>query len=391
MPPPAPSLPTFLCTAVALLAAVSGCVSGPSSSELKALPAAHRDDTAPAGLVDGRARFRHHFRASLSPADANGDSWLLRLDDEPRPGPPPAPVPDPLRRLHLVLVAGAFAECLSSDGLPFREAVPVLRQAGHRVETLLVGGRSGTEHNARQIAAYFEKHPDAGDLPLVMIGYSKGVADILGFLDHYPELARPVKAVVSIAGAVGGSPLADGASGLYALFSHLPSPDCPVGDGEVVRSLRTEVRREWMARARLPGNVRYYSLVAVADRGRVARVLQPAWRLLLRQDRRNDGQVLARDALLPNSTVLGYVQADHWAVALDLEQHRQFAVHRDDPRPFPRLALLQAVARQVQDDLGASPPAAQGGVAASAPSGGTGEMLAARDERLGAAVGQPAP
>lgn len=216
------------------------------------------------------------------------------------------------------------------------------------------GGRSGTEHNARQIAEHFEKHPERGDLPLVLIGYSKGTNDILGFLDHYPTLARSVGAVVSIAGPVAGSPIANGTSGLYGLFSHLPTPDCPVGDGEVVRSLRTEVRREWMARARLPETVRYYSIVAIATRARVARTLAPAWRFLLRHDRRNDGQVLARDALLPHSTVLGYLQADHWEVALDLEEHRAFAVHREDARPFPRLALLRAIGRQIGDDLGPS-------------------------------------
>jgi len=352
-------IPVGLVISLAITSAFSGCASAPSLAELKALTAPHRESTAPAGLRDGRATFRQYFNAALSAAGSDGEAWLLRLEDEPKSDVTALPRHASPQRLHIVVVTGAFADCVAEDGLPFRTAIPVLRQAGHRVETLRVGGRSGTEHNARQIADHFERHPDLGDLPLVMIGYSKGTADILGFLDHYPTLARPVTAVISIAGAVAGSPLANRASTLYALFSHLPTPECPAGDGQVVHSLRTDVRREWMAKARLPDSVRYYSIAAIVTREHVARALAPAWRLLLRHDRRNDGQLLARDALLPRSTVLGYVQADHWAVTLDLEEHRTFSVQRDDPRRFPRLALLQAIVHQVSDDLG---PRAAGGI-----------------------------
>jgi len=41
----------------------------------------------------------------------------------------------------------------------------------------------------------------------VLVGYSKGVPDIFEFLADYPELVPRVDAVVSIAGAVNGSPI----------------------------------------------------------------------------------------------------------------------------------------------------------------------------------------
>ena len=53
------------------------------------------------------------------------------------------------------------------------------------------------------------------NIPLVLIGYSKGTSDILQFLVDFPGHASRVDAVVSIAGSVGGSPLAESFEGLY--------------------------------------------------------------------------------------------------------------------------------------------------------------------------------
>ena len=145
-----------------------------------------------------------------------------------------------------------------------------LRNSGVRVDTIVVGGRSGTEHNAREIAAHLAAWPVRPDVPLILIGYSKGAVDILQFLVDFPEAARQVDAVVSVAGSVGGSPLADEFGGLYAyLFSHLPSDHCPPGDGDVVHSLRTDVRDACFDRERavllgtIRGRPRY--LVAADD------------------------------------------------------------------------------------------------------------------------------
>ena len=48
----------------------------------------------------------------------------------------------------------------------------------------------------------------------------------------YPEVRPRVAAVVSVAGAVGGSPLADELADFYqSLLMRLPAPHCPAGDG----------------------------------------------------------------------------------------------------------------------------------------------------------------
>ena len=52
---------------------------------------------------------------------------------------------------------------------------------------------------------------------VVLVGYSKGAPDILEAIVNYPEIRPRVAAVVSAAGAVGGSPLANDAEQYQAV------------------------------------------------------------------------------------------------------------------------------------------------------------------------------
>jgi dienelactone hydrolase len=349
----------FRALAFALTASVllSSCVSLPTAEELDRAPSPHLTAHAPSGIVDGRSEFRRLFCESLEehPEDAgvpvSCDFWLHRLEDEP-----PAAVPGQAvvsSPLQVLLVTGAFSECFGEDARPFGSAIGPLRDQGYRIDTVVVGGRSGTAHNAREIAVYLAEWPVRTDMPLVLIGYSKGASDILQFLVDYPEQASKVDAVVSVAGSIGGSPIAETFDGLYDfLFSHLPSGHCPAGDGDVVHSLRRDIRDQWLQDNELPSHVRYYSLAAFTTRERVARALVRSWKTLLEYDRHNDGQLLVEDALIPGSTLLGYLDADHWAVALDIEDDSPLLAHREIDAHFPHLALLQAVLLQVSEDAG---------------------------------------
>jgi hypothetical protein len=324
--------------------ALCGCTSLPSTDELVEGPGPHLAADAPQGIVDGRARFRAYFCAASDACDR----WLHRLPGEK---PQHANTVEGRPDLQVVFVTGAFSECFGENARPFATAIRELSGRGDRFDTILVGGRSGAEENARQIAAWFDEHPADPELPLVLVGYSKGTTDILQFLVDYPGKAAAVDAVVSIAGAVGGSPLADRFSGLWDLtLSRLPTGRCEKGDGEVVNSLRTELRRNWLVEHELPARIRYYSMAAFTGRDRMARALVPAWKMLLKQDRRNDGQLLPRDTLLPDSTLLGYLNADHWAAAMRLEDDLEFFAARRDAEQFPHTALLEAILRFVGED-----------------------------------------
>ena len=325
--------------------AFCGCTSLPTADELVEAPGPHLAEDAPPGIVDGRARFRAYFCAESDACNR----WLHRLPGEQ----PPQAITDQDRpKLQVFFVTSAFGECFGDNAQPFNTAIRDLSGGGDRFDTILVGGRSSTEENARKIMAWFEDHPADPELPLVLVGYSKGAVDILQFLVDYPDNAAAVDAVVSVAGAIGGSPLADRFGGLYDFtLSRLPSERCEKGDGGVVDSLQTDVRRNWLAEHELPGHIRYYSLAAFTGRDRMARALVPAWKLLLKHERRNDGQVLARDALLPNSTLLGYLNADHWEAAIELEKDLEYFAGRRDPERLPHTALLAAILRYVGDDL----------------------------------------
>ena len=342
-----------------LLSATTGCVSLPTSEELRNAPSPHLSADAPSGVIDKRAKFRQLFceeyaatRASNDEA-AGCDTWLHRLPDEPDYQPA---VVASRTNLQVLFVTGAFSECFDESARPFASAILARPETGDVFGTIVVGGRSGTGHNAAQISEFLESWSPDPTRPLVLVGYSKGTSDILQFLVDYPELAVRVDAVVSIAGAVRGSPIADRYGRLYdLLFSHVPMRRCEKGDGDVVDDLRTEVRRAWLAEHKLPDHVQYYSLAAFTTRERMARALVKTWKSLLHDSRRNDGQLVPEDALLPNSSLLAYLNADHWAVAMELESEHPHIAARRDASPFPHDALLGAILQHVGQDLAGAP------------------------------------
>ena len=69
-------------------------------------------------------------------------------------------------------------------------------------------------------------------------------------------------------------------------------------------------------------------------------------------DARNDSQMLFYDQVIPGGVLLGYLNADHWAVAVPVARSHRFLgstfVNHND---FPREALLEALMRFVEEDL----------------------------------------
>ena len=340
-------LVTLLCLVFWLIA---GCAAIPKYAELQANGPPHAALIAEFSLKDARQPFQSYFCDSLENYGQEPVAcldWLLWPQQPQRV----TEMSKPTHPLHLLLVTGAFGECFAEQALPFEEAIADLRRQGHVVDTIVVAGQSGVRHNAREIADYVAQLDNDIDLPLVIVGYSKGVADALDFLTEYPMLGARTRALVSVAGAVRGSPLAARFEGTYGFFSHVPVEHCSRGDAKVLHALREDEREKWLADNALPAAVRYYSVAAVASRSQIARALAPAWRMLRKTDMYNDGQLPLRNALVPGSTLLGYVHADHWGIALGLDDDLPFLMHRRDARSFPRAALIDAIARYVSADL----------------------------------------
>jgi hypothetical protein len=341
---------------VALLA-LAGCATLPTAAELRDTVAAYPGGTLPADR-DGRARFREIFCQLTAPAagpmgeETVCGALLWMLGDEPGPSGPPLPLPELDPALRVLVVSGAFGDCRTPDTIPFADEIARLASLGMDIRAVVVSGRSGAAHNARQIAEVVEGTRAAAGDRLVLVGYSKGAVDILQFLVDFPVLAQQVAAVVSVAGPIFGSPLAASADGWYrSLFAGAFAGTCDPGDGGVIHSLLPETRRQWLEDHSLPAHVAYYSLAGFTTADHLGRGLQPTWRLLARHDRRNDGQVVVADAAIPGSTLLGYANADHWDMAIAVERQLPYLSARRSPRSFPRSALLDATLRYVAESL----------------------------------------
>ena len=89
----------------------------------------------------------------------------------------------------ILVVPGIFGECIADHVKPFELALSHLNQAhGYETGIISVSGRSSSEHNANQIRLDLESRNLGGDRQAILIGYSKGTADILEALIRHPEI-----------------------------------------------------------------------------------------------------------------------------------------------------------------------------------------------------------
>ncbi len=329
----------------------------PDSQQLRATVAPYPGEPLPLAR-DGRARYRQIF-CEMAATPARSQAWastcddlLWRLQDERALATGAPSLPALAQRLQIFVVSGAFSDCRDPATVPFEDAIAKLSAQGVRIRPVMVSGRSSAERNARQLADAIAGAAIADDDRVVLVGYSKGAVDALQYLVDFPEQARHVAAVLSVAGAIQGSPLAEQGDWWYRTFlEHAFADTCDPGDGQVIDSLLPSVRKAWLAEHPLPPHVAYYSLAAFTTGEHISHGLKPMWHALARHDRRNDGQVVADDAIIPGSTVLGYVNADHWDLAIALEQQIPHLSARTSERRLPRTELLEAALLYISEQL----------------------------------------
>jgi dienelactone hydrolase len=318
--------------------------------------------TEQAGVKDQRTRFREIFCSVLEahrsdlPDYRPCEEALTRVGDEPAATGKAVELGPSQRRLVAAIVPGIGWECFA-DWLNVSGSVAThVRKFGYDAKLIEVDGLSGTEVNAQQIRdSVLAMQFGPGERRLVLVGYSKGAPDVLDAVVRYPEIRRYVAAVVSAAGAVGGSPLANPAKQSQAdLLRHWPGAKCEMGDAQAVESLRPGVRRAWLASNPLPQEFPYYSVVAYPDPDHISSVLRSSYDKLSKVDARNDSQVIFYDAVIPGSTLTAYVNADHWAVAVPVNRsHTTIGSMFTTQNAYPREALLEALLRFVEEDLNA--------------------------------------
>jgi hypothetical protein len=279
-------------------------------------------------VSDVRPRFREIFCSLLDEnrqrldVKVGCDGYLWRLNDEPPSAARPKSLPDHDPGIKILMVPGAFSDCFEDIGKPYQKAADRLRQLGYQINNVDTSGLSTSTHNAKIIAEAVAGLSITPSEQLVLLGYSKGTTDILHFLVNFPQLARRVTAVLSVAGAVNGSPLADRFSedSYGNWFATLSFGKCRPGDGGVLDSLSRTRQFQWLATHPLPEHVRYFSLAAFARYEDVQLHQRATYKLLEPIEPLNDGQLLFLDQLIPGSALLGYVNADHWTVAVPVEE-----------------------------------------------------------------------
>ncbi|NNK33878.1 MAG: hypothetical protein HKP02_12180, partial [Xanthomonadales bacterium] len=66
----------------------------------------------------------------------------------------------------------------------------------------------------------------------------------------------------------------------------------------------------------------------------------------------NDSQVIYYDQMIPNSTLVGFINADHWAVAVPVARTHTFLGKTFvDKNDYPREALFEALMRFIEEDI----------------------------------------
>ena len=304
-----------------------------------------------AGVRDLRGTFRATVCARLPASGPPCEEVLLKLASEP----PATPLPradDLARRYRIAFVPGLFNECFEDLARPFEDVQEDLEARGFTVDYFAVAGRGSVAQNAARLAVHFVGLPE-DDRPLIVFAYSKGLVDLLDFMVRYPDLARPIAAVVSVAGASNGSPLADSMHAIYrSLGAKFPLPGCARGTGEEILDLRPDTRIAWWQNHGDSLTVPIFTLVAAPQPEQVSPATRATYNELAKIDPRNDGKLLWQDQIPPRSHLLGYVNADHWSIAVPVlkEAPKAAFLFRDTA---PRTVLAEAAIEVVAATLAA--------------------------------------
>ena len=199
---------------------IGGCATLPQPEELRDSVAVYPGGTLPTAL-DGRARFREIF-CSLAESDhvspgeaASCEELLWSLNDEPAPSSGASAPPSLAPRLRIFVVSGAFGDCRGIDTIPYGTEIQHLAAQGVQIEAVMVSGRSSPERNASQLADVI-RHASVGPgTASCWSAIPRGPWTSCSSWSDFPDLGRQVVAVVSVAGAIYGSPLATRADWWY--------------------------------------------------------------------------------------------------------------------------------------------------------------------------------
>jgi hypothetical protein len=319
-------------------------------------------------VTDARAGFRNLLGAVVKqrhgqyPDERQPENILHDLGEMPSV-PVQVALPDTPSNLVVVIVSGVLWECVSDVSLPFGRGKSVdmeteydyLKPRYSKIDVVHVRGIATSEHNAKIVEEAIRKHKDATNV--IVVAYSKGVPDTLEALRRMgKDTPTNLRAVVSVAGVVSGSPLADWLNRYKKMLELLPTPGaCSHINENFLKSITRDRCLHWLNKywPTLPQGIGYYSLVTFTTPKHMHWFLRLLYSKLAEVEPRNDSHMLIHDQVLPGADLLGYVKSDHWAVALPFNRSGssfwKWLLRNNNA--FPREILFEAILRYVEDDL----------------------------------------
>jgi hypothetical protein len=257
----------------------------------------------------------------------------------------------------VAIVSGVLTVC-GGNSTAYREGREHLRSV-HGISVDLIPTPNGSSAaNGRTIAEFLRQNYRRDGRKFILLGYSKGAVDILEGVANDPEASRAVAALITVAGAIGGSPIAD----LMPVQAQqwiqaISLGECKGDLYAAFRSLRRDVRRKFLAQHPDPG-FPVYSIAAVSNKSETSKILLEGWELLSLYGQPEDSQLLEPDTRFPGGQNLGAVRADHIAVAIPFESSTDPTMKKLlNHNHFPRTALLESLLRFVVQDLDRAQPA----------------------------------
>jgi hypothetical protein len=186
----------------------------------------------------------------------------------------------------------------------------------------------------------------------IVVGYSKGAPDVQTALAKEKGVADGIAAFVTVAGASGGSPIADvmpaQADKWIQMFK---MGSCKGNLSAGFKSLQKSLRQAFLASYPDPF-VPTYSVVASSEKSNTSKALLQSWQLLAAFGAVQDGQLIKDDAVVPGAKYLGVIKGDHFAVALPFDKSPQSIIRTGmGGNRYPRAALLESLVRFVLEDL----------------------------------------
>lgn len=252
---------------------------------------------------------------------------------------------------RVLIVPGILSSCVP-DSPAFQEGQETLKKQYGLDVALLPVPNDSSESNAKVIAQYLRDHKTGDGRKYILVGYSKGGPDIQVALTQEAGVAEQVAAFITVAGASGGSPVADMLPAVADKYMRInPIKSCQGDLSTGFKSLKRETRQAFLAAHPNPV-VPTYSLIAKADQSTTSKALLQSWRTLSVYGTAEDGQLLKDDAIVPGAKYLGAALADHFAVALPFDKSTDATIRSGmDKAIYPRAALLESLIRFVTADL----------------------------------------